>query len=825
MSFLTAVPIIEKREKEKENEKEKKKDKIKEFNYIEEQYLSYLINKETKYANIEKIEKKYRFLIIEKYNKYNENKLRIEKKKIEYQNIIIDIQQEILNNYIMKNKLLQEYYNKAIEDMTREIKMKNHEQNTYQNMYNRLYKTNIMIKRRIEQEIKLEPVVLNQYYEYNMLKNHALVSLKSEEHMLNNMKKFQDKENEKFIEEKMKKRNTINYLDIQIQLIKKEVKSNEDKINKIKDIEDEIKEKIYEKEKTNKMIKRDIDWNKRDYLKNYIQIMKILFYLKVNSINELIPTFNHIKEEYQGLHTKFSYYNLEISKLNNIFTQQEKKLNDIKLKIKIKKKNKELHNDTLIIRRKESKVREIKFYCNLLLKNINSQFILLQKLIDFMNQYIITFRKDFSFLISEKKIKKFTKLIIADINLTNILEVKKTLLYLSNLFQHFCILLMKCIFFIFNNLNIEYLQNNNIKKNSFLFPLFHSNILEMFNQSIIRAIKQADVKNQIKNEAELLSNLKSNNKNNNNHEKEGISQKELFNQFQEYLYREGIDIENNKKAIQNNNKNIYKFKIDFFKGNINKKISIINKNPSLILNKTMNSFNSTTYSSIFDSSLFLLKHPKQIMKIMEKYQNDLVFPEKENQTFRERRSNSNQLNNKKIILKKKSIDNFNNISYQKNIKKEESNHHSIVGFSEEISDHSSEEYKENERKKKVELKKKMLEENRNKKRSFKDNPEMALIYKRMNDLHFLQLSYLRNKKEFGADEFKEIYFNFQRKYINKNKLKIKSLGKSKIMKQKSRKNNSVDMRKLNNPKLNLSKFKSEELNIKNHSLTNLIKKN
>lgn len=86
--------------------------------------------------------------------------------------------------------------------------------------------------------------------------------------------------------------------------------------------------------------------------------------------------------------------------------------------------------------------------------------------------------------------------------------------------------------------------------------------------------------------------------------KEGISQKELFNQFQEYLYREGIDIENNKKAIQNNNKNIYKFKIDFFKGNINKKISIINKNPSLILNKTMNSFNSTTYSSIFDSSLF-----------------------------------------------------------------------------------------------------------------------------------------------------------------------------------------------------------------------------
>ena len=50
-------------------------------------------------------------LIIEKYNQYHENKLRIEKKKIEYKNIIIDVQQEILNNYIMKNKLLHEYYN------------------------------------------------------------------------------------------------------------------------------------------------------------------------------------------------------------------------------------------------------------------------------------------------------------------------------------------------------------------------------------------------------------------------------------------------------------------------------------------------------------------------------------------------------------------------------------------------------------------------------------------------------------------------------------------------------------------------------------------
>ena len=54
--------------------------------------------------------------------------------------------------------------------------------------------------------------------------------------------------------------------------------------------------------------------------------------LNIN-LSKLIPTFNHIKEEYQGLHNKFAYYNLKISKLNNRLTQQEKRLNEIKKKL------------------------------------------------------------------------------------------------------------------------------------------------------------------------------------------------------------------------------------------------------------------------------------------------------------------------------------------------------------------------------------------------------------------------------------------------------------------------------------------------------------
>ena len=71
MSFLTSIPI--------NGNKIRKIDQ--KLNNIEEQYLSYLINKETKYADIEKIEKKYISIIQEKNNKYNENKIILKKKK------------------------------------------------------------------------------------------------------------------------------------------------------------------------------------------------------------------------------------------------------------------------------------------------------------------------------------------------------------------------------------------------------------------------------------------------------------------------------------------------------------------------------------------------------------------------------------------------------------------------------------------------------------------------------------------------------------------------------------------------------------------------
>ena len=812
MSFLTSIAI--------NGNKIRKIDQ--KLNNIEEQYLSYLINKETKYADIEKIEKKYISIIQEKNNKYNENKIILKKKKLEYRKILNDLEEELLNNYIMKNQLLFDFYKKSIEDITREIRMKIHEQDTYNNLYNRLYKTNILIKRKIEKEIKLEQIVLKQYNEYNMLKNHVFVSLKSQENMLNNMKNYKEKENEKFEENKIRKRNTINNLDVQIELIKNEVKSNEDKINKIKDIENKVIEKINLQKKTYGIIKRDIDWNRKDYIKNLIHINEILYYLKVNSINELIQTFNHIKEEYLDLHSQFRYYNFEISKLNNILTKQNIKLNDIQNQIKVKKKKIfEKKIDNFIIRRNESKIRSSKYDCNIILRNVENKCIILQKITNYMIKCISKISNE---VFTNENNKEYSKIMLFDIDFNDFNKIKKITLYMIEIFQTFSNLFIKCIFSTFNHI---IMINNKEFKNNEIYNLSNSNILNYYNNSLIRAKKEVDDKNKIKNKIEL-SNLKSNDNNNKNNEKEGISQNELYNNFIDYLYNEFLSLENsNKKKNNSENKNMKRNKTlmqfpDFMKTEKKENIPslILHKNSSSLLNQSLNNFNSKTYSSLLNPKVFIKHHPKQIMKIIKKYQNDLVYSEKENK----KKYNIPLLQLKKSILKKnnnKENNSLNYTFYQKNIK-DELSHKSINFFSEEISEHSSEEFKENERKKKIELRKKILEENKNKIRSFKDNPEMALIYKRMNELHYLHLSYLRNKSnKVGDDSFKEIYFNFQRKYRNKYKIKL-SNSNERLKKTEKRffyKNYFLDSPKINFKKLHFNINNSQEIKIKNRSLS------
>ena len=85
-----------------------------------------------------------------------------------------------------------------------------------------------------------------------------------------------------------------------------------------------------------------------------------------------------------------------------------------------------------------------------------------------------------------------------------------------------------------------------------------------------------------------------------------------------------------------------------------------------------------------------------------------------------------------------------------------------------------------EMRKKEEQEKKKKKEEKKVYQFFKNNSEMALIYKRINDLRRLELKYFKRKGK-ENENLDEIYYNFEKKYLKKSKIEsvysIKNLRK------------------------------------------------
>jgi hypothetical protein len=289
MSFLTSIPInnIDKTKKEKKTPKKisnnKNNNKLIKKNSIqqnlkkfEEKYLSYIIKSDTKFIDVDKIENKFKNIVIEKYNKFNSNKIKIQNLKKEYNLILNEIQTELLNNYSIYNNTLINFFDKSIKKYTNLIKIKQHEITCYKNVYNRLHISNYSIKKRIESELKNDSIQLKQYSDYNIIKNLVLNSFNTHSKTLKNMRNYEFIEKEKYEKNIMKKLNKINDLEFQINLIKDAITYEEKNILKEINKKNKIKNEILNEKKKNNIIIKDIIWIGNYYFKNKLSILKIL---------------------------------------------------------------------------------------------------------------------------------------------------------------------------------------------------------------------------------------------------------------------------------------------------------------------------------------------------------------------------------------------------------------------------------------------------------------------------------------------------------------------------------------------------------------------
>ena len=78
-AFLTSVAVPNKTQYQSPT---------KTLNIVEENYLNYTIEQNTKYSDIDRIQEKYINLAIQKYETFNRNKATIQKLKDEYKEVL-----------------------------------------------------------------------------------------------------------------------------------------------------------------------------------------------------------------------------------------------------------------------------------------------------------------------------------------------------------------------------------------------------------------------------------------------------------------------------------------------------------------------------------------------------------------------------------------------------------------------------------------------------------------------------------------------------------------------------------------------------------------
>lgn len=802
------------------------KSPTKNFEQIEEKYLNYTIEQNTKYADIEKIEQKFIELAIEKRDIYNKNKTKIARLNAEYNQLLKQIENELLKYYVMPDDMQMSNYNRQIKETSLSIKIKTHEQETYIRTYNRLYHTNILIKKRIENEIKYESINDKHYLEYKILKNHALLSLKKEGKKLDKMNNYRELSNVHFKFNMLKKAKIVNTLDFQIDIIKREMKNTELKLKNCNQLEKDLKKDISLQKRKYELYKKEYDWQIREYHKDNIEFKKILIFLNVKDINELISNFNTIKGEYQSLHSQFKFYNAEVSNLNNKLTQFENDLAEVKEKIRLKEleekqKNKEALEDVKIIQKKKE-INEATFYTAQSSLLCEKKSLILQTIMNFCVKNIRKIKNEVdlefnNFEIFYEKRKIFDLITKGNKDLTiNYIDVDEKIIFtFTFVFILFTNSFFQLLFISMNNIiaeTVRYQPEFYMQKDFYSSSIFNRQFIQVYSEFVNNSFKQKEERNRIlkKKERELLTNLKENESDSTKNKEKTISQKVLFKNFIEYIDKEGIILENEsdlnshsssiKKKVsnkiterpQNNNKKLDKKKVD--NGRLLNSTTLNNS----VSQSNVNSAYSTWFTNKQLNKTFVSTHPHQMFKIMSKYQNELVLKDNDKKKKKVGKivnyAKLKQYRNQPPLYKRGGSV----LQTRQSSVKNENSATKSYSQRRDVYLNTNEEYDdENEESEGCKKKEETINVIKNQEKTeyqfYKNNPELAVIYNRINDLRLLDLKYFKMKSA-RYDNLGEIFFNFEKKYLKKSK--IKSVYSMSYLNQKNkkepRKNKSIE---------------------------------
>lgn len=810
-------------------ENQKNKDIIAEE--LKEDFLDFLMLKEPKYADFDKISEDLQKQIYENYQTYNKNLLEIESRKKILKDLLWELEKSLLSNYYVLDNSLLPQKEELIEKTKLDILTKQQEYEGYKKIYDDLYNQNYLIKRQVLDEIGIDRANEDFHDQYKLLEIHAIVQVSKKQDSLNQIEEYYKKLLEDHEKEYKNKNKVLKDLRLEIEVFKEDEKDLIHKLRKLKAKRNEIKKQNKERQRKNYAYHENLIKNVKRFQKSFISMNKIFRSVNANNLDDVLLDVNSINGRFNNLKNMIVKKNQEISNLNSKYSRLNKEIENIKKEIKLNKHKKV----EAFTQKEQDKIFKIKTMFKAEKDEQNEIREEIQKQIGvFQNGIIFLFHKIKALVLNIKLLKnvvppKLFQLVQKYKNSNYRLNYdninKKFFKQFSFLFFQYCNIIFYLTLRMMNSgINVEENKNKNeilmvqVDKNQYL-NLYEEKIKktlkEYKHRSELKVIKQKELNEKAK-QRELQEKID----NQLMEENKSLNKKQMYKKFIEYLRAKEEKKNTSKNKASNNmtKRNNSKKNSFFFTGIDSVKISRSN-----ILESSSSSSSSSSYKEGETSSQIGFKKKKEkniiipfkqkeeflevnknkLINMFSKYQNNLVKDGMPN-IYVKKKVTNNGLKKSKSILTPKIVNNnyesqqFNQyFSFQKKnkTKKEEDINsknnkvHSLFDenyvYDEEEGD-SEKERDEKQRKKK---------EIKNYFNAFlKINKDKANMYKKKNDLQKLQMAYFGGRflntkinpdLSSGASNLEDMVDHYVRKqehdqYYNNKKMRLKNYKRKSV---------------------------------------------
>ena len=810
-------------------ENQKNKDIIAEE--LKEDFLDFLMLKEPKYADFDKISEDLQKQIYENYQTYNKNLLEIESRKKILKDLLWELEKSLLSNYYVLDNSLLPQKEELIEKTKLDILTKQQEYEGYKKIYDDLYNQNYLIKRQVLDEIDIDRANEDFHDQYKLLEIHAIVQVSKKQDSLNQIEEYYKKLLEDHEKEYKNKNKVLKDLRLEIEVFKEDEKDLIHKLRKLKAKRNEIKKQNKERQRKNYAYHENLIKNVKRFQKSFISMNKIFRSVNANNLDDVLLDVNSINGRFNNLKNMIVKKNQEISNLNAKYSRLNKEIENIKKEIKLNKHKKV----EAFTQKEQDKIFKIKTMFKAEKDEQNEIREEIQKQIGvFQNGIIFLFHKIKALVLNIKLLKnvvppKLFQLVQKYKNSNYRLNYdninKKFFKQFSFLFFQYCNIVFYLTLRMMNSgINVEENKNKNeilmvqVDKNQYL-NLYEEKIKktlkEYKHRSELKVIKQKELNEKAK-QKELQEKID----NQLMEENKSLNKKQMYKKFIEYLRAKEEKKNTSKNKASNNmtKRNNSKKNSFFFTGIDSVKISRSN-----ILESSSSSSSSSSYKEGETSSQIGFKKKKEkniiipfkqkeeflevnknkLINMFSKYQNNLVKDGMPN-IYVKKKVTNNGLKKSKSILTPKLVNNnfesqkFNQyFSFQKknktkkdeDINSKNNKVHSLFDenyvYDEEEGD-SEKERDEKQRKKK---------EIKNYFNAFlKINKDKANMYKKKNDLQKLQMAYFGGRflntkinpdLSSGASNLEDMVDHYVRKqehdqYYNNKKMRLKNYKRKSV---------------------------------------------